>query len=212
MLLDNEKNRITEIIKYIRQSYYYFLYQTKRHNNNFEKNEYAWYLDPYRKKVYRVIVVDRHYNDDILEFYSVVRLRRFSKKVKFFNKKKVVEKSTLFKTKKEAILSNHLLKALGIIMVDMCDNQKTLNVDSETVELNRLDLFNEIFVENMQKRLKEKHNLGYTGWDDPEYREILFEKLMRNIARANQRSEKWIDIANLVFFLWHIDSKKSRSQ
>lgn len=54
--------------------------------------------------------------------------------------------------------------------------------------------------ERKLKSIHEKRELGWTGWDQPENKELLKQKLLENY-----REEDWVDVANLALFLWNLE-------
>ena len=58
------------------------------------------------------------------------------------------------------------------------------------------------FYSLMDRRVTEKHEKGYTGWDDDNYYDLMWAKLHKHVKLAEEgRVESYIDIANLAAFL-----------
>lgn len=58
------------------------------------------------------------------------------------------------------------------------------------------------FTEEMKKRIKEKHNEGYSGWDNPNEN---FDYLGRIKQAADEG--RWVDAANLAMLKWNRESE-----
>jgi len=52
------------------------------------------------------------------------------------------------------------------------------------------------FAYKMKNKMAEKRTAGYTGWDDPQYKELIYSKLKANVAAG-----KWVNVANLSMML-----------
>ncbi len=57
-------------------------------------------------------------------------------------------------------------------------------------------------------RMKEKYDMGWTGWDDPSNgpsNKELKERLIRNVEKGN-----WVDVANLGMMLWFRERRERK--
>jgi len=86
------------------------------------------------------------------------------------------------------------------------------NIDVENPEKRKLNKAVDEFAYEMKKRLFQKADEGYSGWDDDKYIEYIEEKLYEtyetvmtkisiNEGCAEEIKEKFIDMANLVMML-----------
>lgn len=58
------------------------------------------------------------------------------------------------------------------------------------------------FAEQMKAKLKAKYIAGWTGWDDPESKKIIDNRLFEK-ARDDVEGQE-IDIANFAAMLWNL--------
>ena len=56
----------------------------------------------------------------------------------------------------------------------------------------------------MMNKLLKKQSEGYQGWDRPECREVLEEKLLAHVKRGLE-GENLVDIANFCMMLWQME-------
>lgn len=78
--------------------------------------------------------------------------------------------------------------------------------DYEQMEKEALDVLLEKGADEMGARLYDKVEMGWSGWDLPENKELLKQKLLENY-----REEDWIDVANLALFLWNLEPTEEES-
>ncbi len=57
----------------------------------------------------------------------------------------------------------------------------------------------------MEMKLQNKWAKGYQGWDNPENKRFIYEKLLRHMEEASENSDKWIDVMNLAAMLWNFE-------
>lgn len=61
------------------------------------------------------------------------------------------------------------------------------------------------FNEKQERRLLNKVQEGWEGWDWPGERTHILHKLIWNLV-----NEEWVDVANLAMFLWRFDGEKDK--
>ena len=68
------------------------------------------------------------------------------------------------------------------------------------------------FSAEMREKLLAKADQGWVGWDHPNYRLDLEQKLFAHVLRALRGdSRQWVDVANFAAFLWAQSSEGSSS-
>jgi len=65
----------------------------------------------------------------------------------------------------------------------------------------------DIFAEKMKKRLLEKLDEGFYGWDDVHYKDDIVKKLIHKTARlCNRDVNQGIDIANFAMMIDYMEN------
>jgi hypothetical protein len=60
------------------------------------------------------------------------------------------------------------------------------------------------FTTNMRKRLNQKEQGGFTGWDYPALSIDFIERAIRKLNNPLADEKDFVDVANLAMFLAHI--------
>jgi len=60
----------------------------------------------------------------------------------------------------------------------------------------------DMFAEGMKAKLAAKVHQGWRGWDHPQYRKVIEDKLRDHVDRLLKGQPQHIDVANLAMFLW----------
>ena len=60
------------------------------------------------------------------------------------------------------------------------------------------------FVKEMKAKLRIKMNHGYSGWDKPENKGMILEKLSWNL-----KEKDYVDVANLAMMLWNFSRERN---
>ena len=72
-----------------------------------------------------------------------------------------------------------------------------------TKEMKRLSKAVNRFAFSMKCRLNEQIVKGYLGWDGAVSGETLLRDINTDIAKLNNGTDKTIDVANRIMFLWY---------
>lgn len=68
-------------------------------------------------------------------------------------------------------------------------------------EFHALNALVDSFAYQMKRALQKKAQEGQKGWDQPEYKDIILEKLIAN----SQQGSDYVGIANLAAMLWNFE-------
>ena len=59
----------------------------------------------------------------------------------------------------------------------------------------------------MTLKFHRKFLKGYHGWDETSYKEVLLEKLNKNL-----KDEDYVDVANFAMSLWYLKEKEGKNK
>jgi len=57
----------------------------------------------------------------------------------------------------------------------------------------------------MKNKLLAKQKEGYTGWNNPKNKQMIFDSLKEHIDKPLKDPNQWIDVANLAIILWNCE-------
>jgi hypothetical protein len=85
----------------------------------------------------------------------------------------------------------------------MVKTEGVMPVDEVVAEKQRLNAVLAKFEDEMRHRLAVKVAEGRRGWDDPQYREAIYNALLAHAAGVPLAAGQEADIANFAMFLWY---------
>ena len=89
-------------------------------------------------------------------------------------------------------------------MIKIRDFTKKTDDDIRLAEKKALSAMVDAFADEMKKKLYQKHEEGWDGWDDESYEELFRKRLCEQILKQNR---DYVDIANFAAMLWNMNSK-----